>query len=141
VTIRSLVTSGSPPRKLTQLCAWVSSTHPVPSLVVAGLTTLFAWSVGLPFGQVVLVFFAMLANQTSIGLSNDWWDQPADAAAGRGDKPLANGVLSVRAARNTSFVLLAVALGLSAVLGTWALACQALMLAAGWWYNLHAKRH
>ena len=131
----------NPRGTLGRLAMWIRAAHPVPSLVVAGLTAIFSASVGLPWLQVVLVFVAMLTNQLSIGLGNDWWDAPQDLSAGRRDKPLVTGDMSRTFARNLAFLLSGVALGVSALLGPWAVACQAVMLAAGWWYNVHAKRH
>jgi len=121
--------------------AWVQATHPGPSLVVASLTGLFAWGVGLDWSQVGVVFVAMLANQTGIGLSNDWWDAPRDTAVGRADKPIANGVIARHHVRNTAVALGVAALIFSASLGLWPAVCQVVMLASGWWYNLHAKGH
>ncbi len=124
-----------------RLAVWVGSTHPVPSLAVATFTTVFAWSAGLAPWQVVVVFLAMLANQTGIGLGNDWLDAASDRTVGRTDKPLARGDISLNSARNIAIALGVIALALSLTLGVWALVCQAVMLAAGWWYNLHAKGH
>lgn len=124
-----------------RLLAWIGSTHPLPSLTVASLTTVFAMSVGLPTLAWVTVFFAMLANQNSIGLGNDWLDAAADAKVGRTDKPIAMGLISLTAARNTALALAALSLALSATLGFWPLFCQVFMLASGWWYNIHAKGH
>jgi 4-hydroxybenzoate polyprenyltransferase len=124
-----------------RVAAWVGSTHPLPSLTVASLTTVFAASIGLPALAVITVFFAMLANQNCIGLGNDLLDAEADCRVGRTDKPIAAGVISTTAAKYVSFALAGLALLLSATLGHWPLVCQSFMLAAGWWYNLHAKRH
>ena len=119
----------------------LASTHPVPSLVVTTLTTSFAWAVGLSWWQVAVVFLAMLTNQFSIGLGNDWLDVDRDIRAQRPDKPLATGELSVTLARNVAIGFGLAALGWSALLGWWAVACQAGILFAGWWYNIHAKGH
>jgi 4-hydroxybenzoate polyprenyltransferase len=123
------------------LWALLVSSHPIPSLVVAVLTTVFAWAVGMEWWQVVLVFIAMLTNQLGIGLGNDWLDQARDHTAGRTDKPLATGTISASTARNTAIGLGGVALVASAVLGVAPLVCQVVMLFAGWWYNAHAKSH
>lgn len=119
--------------------AWVMSTHPGPSLVVAALTTFFAAMSGAPGGAIAVVFLAMLANQTGIGLGNDWWDATRDQESGRIDKPVANGRLPRQAVLGVALGLGALALGLSSLLGLWALGLQVLMLAAGWWYNVVAK--
>jgi 4-hydroxybenzoate polyprenyltransferase len=119
----------------------LQSSHPIPSLVVASLTTSFAWAAGLGWWQVVVVFVAMVTNQFGIGLGNDWIDADRDMRSGRGDKPVAAGIIPAATVRNTAIVLGTVALGASALLGPWPLLCQAVMLGAGWWYNLHAKSH
>lgn len=121
--------------------ALIRSSHPVPSLVVTVLTTAFAWAVGLSWWQVGVVAIAMLSNQMGIGLGNDWLDAAKDTRAGRVDKPLATGTVSLATARTTAISLGVIALALSALLGVWALVCQMVMLFAGWWYNAHAKGH
>ena len=121
--------------------ALLASTHPVPSVVVATLTTSFAWAVGLAWWQVAVVFLAMVSNQFSIGLGNDWLDRDRDIRAQRTDKPLATGQLSATVARNVAVGLGIAALAFSALLGWWAVMCQAGILFAGWWYNIHAKSH
>jgi 4-hydroxybenzoate polyprenyltransferase len=128
-------------RFLRSASEWVGSTHPVPSFVVASLTTVFAWSVGLSWWEVLVVFTAMLANQTGIGLGNDWFDSARDRAVGRTDKPIASGRIALAHALTVAIGLGVAALALSALLGVWALVCQVVMLTAGWWYNLHAKGH
>jgi len=118
-----------------------ASSHPVPSIVVAALTTTFAWALGLQWWQVAVVFLAMISNQLGIGLGNDWLDSARDRAAGRSDKPLAAGAIPPRLAQSVAISLGILALALSAILGVWAVACQTVMLFAGWWYNAHAKGH
>ena len=124
-----------------QAKAWVLSTHPGPSLTVAALCTYFAAMSGAPLTGVVLVALAMLANQFGIGLGNDWLDAARDKATGRADKPIAQGLIPLSAAGAVAVSLGVVALGISVLLGPVALGLQVLMLAAGWWYNLHAKFH
>jgi 4-hydroxybenzoate polyprenyltransferase len=123
------------------VAALIGSSHPVPSVVVASLTTTFAWSVGLAPWQVVVVFIAMITNQFGIGLGNDWLDYHQDREVNRGDKPLAKGKVSPVVARNTAIGLGVAALGASALLGLVPLVAMTVMLLAGWWYNLHAKGH
>lgn len=115
------------------------STHPGPSLAVTAVTAVLGVSAGLPADRVVLVTVAMLANQFSIGLSNDWLDATRDARASRVDKPLAAGHLPSALVRNVAFAFILVSLGLSAALGWWVLLAQAVGIASGWAYNLGAK--
>jgi 4-hydroxybenzoate polyprenyltransferase len=115
------------------------ATHPGPSLAVTTVTLVLALTAGLPFERVILVTLAMLANQFSIGLSNDWLDAARDTRASRVDKPLAAGRLSPTLVRNVAFACVLVSLGLSAWLGLWVLLAQVIGLTAGWAYNLGLK--
>lgn len=115
------------------------STHPGPSMAVTTVTLVLALSAGLPAGRVVLVTLAMLANQFSIGLSNDWLDAGRDTRASRADKPLAAGRLSPVLVRNAAFACVVISLGLSLVLGWWVFLAQVIGIASGWAYNLGVK--
>ncbi|MFT6534464.1 MAG: 4-hydroxybenzoate polyprenyltransferase [Alpinimonas sp.] len=115
------------------------ATHPGPSLAVTAVTLVLALTAGLPSDRVVIVTLAMLTNQFSIGLSNDWLDAARDARASRSDKPLATGLLSPTLVRNVAFASVAISLGLSAWLGVWVLLAQVVGIASGWAYNLGAK--
>jgi len=79
----------------------LKSTHPMPSLAVALFATLFAVGIGLETQRVALVGLAVLLQQFSVGLSNDWLDHKRDRAAGRTDKPVARGSLGVSLVRNS----------------------------------------
>lgn len=115
------------------------ATHPGPSLAVTTVTLILALTAGLPAWRVALVTLAMLANQFSIGLSNDWLDAARDARASRTDKPLAAGRLSPSLVRNVAFACVAISLGISAWLGVWVLLAQVIGIASGWIYNVGAK--
>ncbi len=115
------------------------ATHPGPSLAVTTVTLVLALTAGLPADRVVIVTLAMLANQFSIGLSNDWRDAARDTRASRSDKPLAAGLLSPTLVRNVAFACVVISLGLSAWLGVWVLLAQVIGIASGWIYNLGAK--
>ena len=115
------------------------ATHPGPSLAVTAVTIVLAVTAGVPLDRLVLVTLAMLANQFSIGLSNDWRDAARDTRAARGDKPLAAGFLSPTLVRNVAFGFVIISLGLSAWLGPWVLLAQIVGIASGWIYNLGAK--
>ena len=115
------------------------STHPGPSMAVTTVTLVLALSAGLPAGRVVLVTLAMLANQFSIGLSNDWLDAGRDTRASRADKPLAIGRLSPVLVRNVAFACVVISLGLSLALGWWVFLAQIIGIASGWAYNLGVK--
>ena len=115
------------------------STHPMPSLAVALFATLFAVGIGLETQRVAIVGFAVLLQQFSVGLSNDWLDHKRDRAAGRTDKPVARGSVGVSLVRNSSFAAGILALLVSGVLGWESVGWMVLMLIAGWIYNLGLK--
>ena len=115
------------------------STHPMPSFAVALFATLFAVGIGLETQRVAIVGFAVLLQQFSVGLSNDWLDHKRDRAAGRTDKPVARGSVGVSLVRNSSFAAGILALLVSGVLGWESVGWMVLMLIAGWIYNLGLK--
>jgi 4-hydroxybenzoate polyprenyltransferase len=71
----------------------------------------------------------------SIGWSNDWFDAPRDRAAGRTDKPVANGDVSVRTVAVAAYGALVVTAVLSFWLGWVAGTLHLVTVAAGWLYN------
>ncbi len=116
------------------------STHPGPALAVTAVTAILGASSGLGAGRTILLAAAVLANQLSVGLSNDWLDADRDRASGRRDKPVAAGAVSERAAASAAFLAAAAAIALTVPLGAGATAAHALFLASAWSYNLGLKR-
>lgn len=116
-----------------------ASTHPGPALAVTAITVGLAIANGLEWWRVLLLGAAMLANQLSVGLSNDWIDADRDRAVGRADKPVARGDVSPRLARNLAFGLAAAALVLTAPLGWPALLVHVVVLGGAWSYNAGLK--
>jgi 4-hydroxybenzoate polyprenyltransferase len=119
--------------------AWLGSTHPGPSFAVTIVTVVLSIGVGLEPFQVVLLGFAMLLGQFSVGLSNDWIDAARDRAAGRTDKPVATGAISVAAVRASAWATAALALVLTAFLGWPALLVHAIFILSAWHYNAWLK--
>ena len=115
------------------------ATHPLPSFSVASFAVLFGIGVGLPLEKIWLVGLAVLTQQFSVGLSNDWLDAGRDKAVERTDKPVALGIVSVARVRTASFVAAVTALALAFALGTAAFLLMFPMLAIGWAYNLGLK--
>ncbi len=119
---------------------WVAaSTHPGPALAVTAITGGLAIAYGLEWWRVLLVTAAMLADQLSVGLSNDWIDADRDRAVGRTDKPVARGDVSKSLARTLAFALAALALALTIPLGWQALLVHAVVLGSAWSYNAGLK--
>ena len=87
----------------------------------------------------MVVSLSVLAQQFSVGLSNDWLDYDRDKSVRRKDKPAASGEVSVSLVRNSSIVLAFIAVALAAGLGFEAGLMMIVMLAVGWAYNLGLK--
>jgi 4-hydroxybenzoate polyprenyltransferase len=90
------------------------------------------------FGPV-LVAPAMLAGQLSVGWSNDACDAARDMAAGRTDKPVVRGEVTVRSLWVAAVVSLAAALAMSAAISLVTMGILALLIGAAWAYNLGLK--
>jgi 4-hydroxybenzoate polyprenyltransferase len=82
---------------------------------------------------------AVLAGELSIGWSNDVFDAPADAAAGRTDKPIVAGQVSLDAVRSAALVALVAGIALSFLVSIPTGLINLLMMAAGWAYNAGLK--
>jgi 4-hydroxybenzoate polyprenyltransferase len=121
------------------LVALFRSTHPMPSLAVTSFALLYGVSVGLSPAQLAWVGLAVITQQFSVGLSNDWLDYARDKQVGRKDKPLALGRVSIGLVRNCALVLVALAILIGFWIGFASGAVMVLMLAAGWSYNLGLK--
>jgi len=121
------------------LTSLVAAAHPGPALAVTLLSGLLAAAQGLDLATGALVVAAVLAGQLSIGWSNDLVDLARDRRAGRTDKPVASGDVSLSvvrvacAAAVVACIVLSLALGL--VPGLVHLAC----VASAWAYNLGLK--
>lgn len=97
--------------------ALARASHPGPTVAVTLLASLLAVGAGAGPAAVGAVAAAVLTGQLVIGWSNDLVDRDRDASAGRRDKPLARGELSVGllrralAAAGIATVLLSLLLG------------------------------
>jgi 4-hydroxybenzoate polyprenyltransferase len=124
---------------MSRVRALVTASHPGPSLAITALATLLAAQAAPRGGGLVLVAPVMLAGQVSIGWSNDAFDAGRDAAAGRTDKPVAVGGISVRTVWIAAFAAVAAAMVMSLAIGVVTGIVNAVMLAAGWAYNAGLK--
>jgi 4-hydroxybenzoate polyprenyltransferase len=119
--------------------ALIITSHPGPSLAITAMATLLA-AQAAPHGiGPVLTGPAMLAGWLSIGWSNDAFDAPKDAAAGRTDKPVASGAISVRAVWIAAFTALLAALAMSLAIGVVTAIILAVIVGAAWAYNVGLK--
>jgi 4-hydroxybenzoate polyprenyltransferase len=113
--------------------------HPGPSLAITALVTLLA-AQAAPHGiGPVLTAPSMLAGQLSVGWSNDAVDAPRDAAAGRTDKPVATGAISVRAVWIAAYAALLAALTMAMAISVASAIILAVIVGAAWAYNLGLK--
>jgi protoheme IX farnesyltransferase len=119
--------------------ALLRSCHPEPTVTVTAVFTALAVSTGRSLGGVLAVALAILAGQLSIGWSNDWLDAGRDARAGRTDKPVAAGLVSVRAVRTAALLAAAAAVPLSFLSGWVAGIVHLVGVACGWAYNAWFK--
>src|SRR5262245_18911915 len=90
--IASLALPGGSPRPYAvgmpqKVVALGRSTHPAPAIAVTVITVLLGVSTGLELWRVAVLGLAMVLDQASVGLSNDWIDAERDRAVGRTDKP------------------------------------------------------
>ena len=124
------------PRSVTALAL---STHPGPGIAVSAIAVILGFGVGLDPWRLVLLGLAFLANQASVGLSNDWIDADRDRAVGRTDKPVALGLISAKVVRNAAFVAAVLAIALTVPLGWLATLAHALFIGSAWAYNAVLK--
>lgn len=122
------------------LPALVRACHPQPTLAVTALTTALAAVAGSPAPRCALVAATVLTGQLSIGWGNDVLDRRLDALAGRRDKPLTAGRVSVRTVASAALAALAVTTGLSFLAGARAGLAHLAVVAGGWAYDLGLKR-
>lgn len=115
------------------------SSHPVPTFAVTGLSLLLAIAFGVQPDHTIVIVIAVFFNQIAIGLSNDVLDVARDRRAGRTDKPLVTGAMSL----STAWVVVVgssiVSLVLSVLVNPWVGVWQAVFLFSGFAYNAGLK--
>ena len=124
---------------LRKAAALALSTHPIPGLAVTAIAVILAIGAALPPDRIALVGLAFLANQVSIGLSNDWIDAERDRAVGRFDKPVAQGRISGTVVRTAAFIAAALAVVFTIPLGWPATIAHVVFIASAWSYNAGLK--
>lgn len=116
------------------------STHPGPAVAVTLITVGLGVGGGLDGGRIAILALAMLANQASVGLSNDWIDADRDRTVGRSDKPVAQGRIAVAVVRRGAWISAATSILLTLLLGWPATVAQAIFLVSAWSYNAGLKK-
>jgi len=119
--------------------ALIQSCHPLPCLAVALFSGMFSLGSGSPLDRSAAIFLAMLLQQISVGLSNDWLDHRRDLTAGRTDKPTVRGLVTAAELRFWSIAAAVLAEITALALGFGPALLMVLMLAVGWAYNLGLK--
>ncbi|MFN4002005.1 UbiA family prenyltransferase, partial [Microcella sp.] len=122
------------------LRAIVSAAHAGPTVVVTLVTVLLAALSGLDAARVALVGAMMLANQLSIGWSNDAIDAARDRDAARADKPVVRGEVAARTLMTLALIAATIAVLVSLALGPWLAFAHLVAIGAGWAYNAGLKR-
>lgn len=125
------------------LAALARACHPEPTAAVTAISLAYAIAGGAG-RRAPLVAGAVLAQQLSIGWSNDALDATRDRADHRPDKPLAAGALSPRAVLWAATVALAASVPLSRAAATGHAGSGSgignlLCAASGWAYNIGLK--
>jgi len=115
------------------------ASHPVPTIAVTLLSFFLALAFGVSMGSTTMIVIAVFFNQIAIGLSNDIIDVERDRRAGRTDKPLVNGALSLRTAWMIVVFSSLVSLLLSVLVNPWVGLGQAVFLFSGFAYNAGLK--
>ncbi|QOD92921.1 UbiA family prenyltransferase [Chryseoglobus sp. 28M-23] len=125
---------------LTRARALLGAAHLGPSVVVTVVSVALGVVSGLPIERVALLGAVILANQLSIGWSNDALDADRDRDAARADKPTVRGDVSPRTLLVCAVASATLAIALSLLLGLAAAAAHLVFLASGWAYNAGLKR-
>ncbi|WP_165064383.1 UbiA family prenyltransferase [Marisediminicola senii] len=119
--------------------ALLGSTHPGPTVTVTIVAVVLGIGIGLEPWRLLLLGLAVIANQASVGLSNDWIDADRDREAGRQDKPVAAGLIEASTVRTAAFSSAALSIVLTIPLGWWAALAHAVFIASAWSYNAGLK--
>jgi len=124
-----------------QVLALIRATHPLPCLAVSSFAGIITFAHSQSIGRSLIIALAVLLQQFSVGLSNDWLDYKRDKAAGRTDKPAVSGLVRVSQLRAGSLIAAALAETVAIYLGLAPAIAMLLMLIFGWSYNLGMKNN
>lgn len=121
------------------MVTFLRASHPIPTFAVTILTLLLAVAFGVPPVPATAIVVAVFFNQIAIGLSNDIVDVARDRRAGRTDKPLVTGVVSLTSAWTVVAAATTVSLLLSVLVNPQVGLWQAVFLLSGFVYNAGLK--
>ncbi len=114
------------------------ASHLQPTIAVTAMTTALAVSIGRGTGAIV-VMFAVLTGQLSVGWSNDYLDRKRDASAKRDDKPIVAGQVSPSLVGVCAILALVACVPLSMLSGWRAAVVHLAAVAMAWLYNIKLK--
>ena len=118
----------------------VRAGHPEPGVAVTTLTVALGAFGGLPLERLVILAVAVLSGQLLVGWTNDLIDVRVDRRAGRDEKPLASGALTVRGVAATAGVSAVVCVVFSLLCGPAAAGVHLVLgVGAAITYNLGLK--
>lgn len=117
----------------------VRASHPVPTFAVTTLSLFLAVAFGVPIDHTAAIVIAVFFNQIAIGLSNDIVDVARDRRAGRTDKPLVTGLISLTTAWAVVIGSSVLSLLLSVLIDPLVGLMQAVFLFSGFAYNAGLK--
>lgn len=123
-----------------RLAAIVGAAHAGPTVVVTLVTVVLGSASGLEPWRIATLGAMTVANQLSIGWSNDAIDAARDREAKRIDKPIVRGDVDARLIMTLAMVAAVTAVAISLVLGPALASVHLLALASGWLYNAGLKR-
>jgi 4-hydroxybenzoate polyprenyltransferase len=120
--------------------ALLGASHPGPSIVVTAVSVALGVVSGLAPERVAVLGAMILANQFSVGWSNDALDAERDRDAARTDKPAVRGEVGTRLLLTCAAASAVGSIALSLLLGWAAALAHLVFLLAGWAYNAGLKR-
>lgn len=113
--------------------------HPEPTVTVTAVAVAMAAATGRDLPGLLVVGAAVLAGQLSVGWSNDYLDAGRDGSTGRGDKPIAAGLVSRRAVGVAAAAAATLCVPLSLLSGPAAGTVHLVAVGSAWAYNLGLK--
>lgn len=124
-----------------RLSGYLRACHPGPTVAVTFVITAFAWALGWRAASLGLILAAVLLGQLSVGWSNDAYDAPLDARAGRSAKPTVRGDVTARALWVAAGAAFVASSALSwAVAGAVGGSCHVFAVVMAWLYNTLLSR-
>ncbi len=131
--------SAIPDRPWPMAAVLFRSCHPEPTVAVTTVAVALAAASGRSGAGTAAVGAAVLAGQLSVGWHNDWLDAERDRAAGRRDKPVAQGLVGRRAVGRAALTAAVVTVPLSLLSGRQAGTAHIAAVGLAWGYNAGLK--